>query len=64
MLTINQKAVKKIEAHSCRRDLTTGRRTAMRDWRVTVQFEDGSVWNDGGHGTKKAALAYAQRYAR
>ena len=36
----------------------------MRDWRVTVQFVDGSVWNDGGHGTKKAAIAYANRYAR
>lgn len=32
--------------------------------RVTVRFVDGSTWNDGGHGTRKAALAYAKRYAR
>lgn len=33
----------------------------MRDLRVTVQLEDGHVWNDSDHGTLKAALAYAQR---
>lgn len=64
MTVINEKPVKKIEAYSCRRDTSTGKRTQMRDWRVTVQFVDGSVWNDGGHGTKNAAIAYANRYAR
>ena len=63
-MSINGKAVKKIEAYSARRDFTTGKRKSMSDWRVTVQFVDGSVWNDGGHGTKKSALAYANRYAR
>ena len=64
MTVINEKPVKKIVAYALRRDTSTGKRTQMRDWRVTVQFIDGSVWNDGGHCTKKAALAYATRYAR
>ncbi|MFK3607872.1 hypothetical protein PVE_R2G0558 [Pseudomonas veronii 1YdBTEX2] len=63
-MIINEKAVKKIEVYACPRDLRTGKRASMRDWRVTVQFVDGHVWNDGGHGTRKAALAYAHRYAR
>ncbi|WP_439126221.1 MAG: hypothetical protein ACNJA3_28035 (plasmid) [Pseudomonas rhizophila] len=63
-MVINDKEVKKIEAYACPRDFRTGKRTRMRDWRVTVQFVDGHVWNDGGHGTRKAALAYAQRYAQ
>lgn len=63
-MIINDKAVKAITAYACRRDTSTGKRSQMRDWRVTVQFVDGSTWNDGGHGTKKAALAYAERYAK
>ncbi len=63
-MVINEKEVKKIEAYACPRDFRTGKRTRMRDWRVTVQFVDGHVWNDGGHRTRKAALTYAERYAR
>jgi hypothetical protein len=63
-MVINGKAVKKIEAYSARKDFTTGKRSAKTDWRVTVQFMDGSHWNDGGHGSKQSALTYAERYAR
>lgn len=63
-MNINGKQVKQINAYSAGRDFTTGKRTRMRDWRVTVRFVDGSTWNDGGHGTRKAALAYAEKYAR
>lgn len=63
-MSINGKEVKKIEASSFRRDTSTGSRKRMTDWRVTVQFVDGSVWNDGGHSSKKSAIAYAERYAR
>lgn len=63
-MVINEKPVKKIEAYSARKDLTTGKRSGKTDWRVTVQFADGSHWNDGGHSSKQSALAYASRYAR
>lgn len=63
-MEINKKPVTKIEAYSVRKDLTTGKRSGKTDWRVTVQFADGSNWNDGGHSSKQAALAYASRYAR
>ena len=63
-MVINEKHVKKIEAHSSRKDLTTGKRSGKTDWRVTVQFADGSHWNDGGHSSKQSAIAYASRYAR
>ncbi|MFL1449138.1 hypothetical protein ACI77O_12155 [Pseudomonas tritici] len=63
-MTINGKAVKKIECYSARRAFEPGKRTPKTDWRATVQFADGSTWNDGGHSSKKAAQAYAERYAR
>ncbi len=63
-MIINGKPVKQMTIYACRLDTATGKRTRCTDWRVTVQFMDGSQWNDGGHSSKKAAANYAKSYAR